>query len=60
MHDQRIKEALKISGLNEFVNNLPQKLNTIVGERGSRLSGGQVQRIGIARAIYRNFSFVFR
>ena len=53
-HDQRIKEALKISDLEEFVNNLPQKLNTIVGERGSRLSGGQVQRIGIARAIYRN------
>ena len=54
LHDQRIKEALKISDLGEFVNNLPKKLHTIVGERGSRLSGGQVQRIGIARAIYRN------
>ena len=54
LHDQRIKEALKISDLDEFVNNLPQKLDTIVGERGSRLSGGQVQRIGIARAIYKN------
>lgn len=53
-HDQRIKDALKFSNLDELVNNLPEKLKTIVGERGSRLSGGQVQRIGIARAIYRN------
>ena len=58
LHDQKIKEALKISILDEFVKNLPQKLETIVGERGSRLSGGQVQRIGIARAIYKNPSLL--
>lgn len=58
LHDQKIKEALKISILDEFVKNLPKKLETIVGERGSRLSGGQVQRIGIARAIYRNPSLL--
>ncbi len=58
LHDEKIKEALKISNLEEFVYSLPKKLNTIVGERGSRMSGGQVQRIGIARAIYRNPSLL--
>ena len=57
-HELRINEAIEISNLNEFVGDLPKKLNTIVGERGTRLSGGQVQRIGIARAIYRNPSLL--
>ena len=35
-----------------FVNNLQNGLDTIVGERGSRISGGQLQRVGIARALY--------
>ncbi|MFM7819597.1 MAG: ABC transporter ATP-binding protein, partial [Actinomycetota bacterium] len=47
-----LERALKSAQLWEFVESLPQKANTIVGERGIRVSGGQRQRIGIARALY--------
>ena len=47
-----LERALKSAQLWEFVEGLPQKANTIVGERGIRVSGGQRQRIGIARALY--------
>lgn len=46
--------ALRSAQLDDFVQSLPEKLDTIVGERGVRLSGGQRQRIGIARAMYRD------
>lgn len=52
--DQRIWEVLKESQLEEFVNNLPDGLDTTIGERGVRISGGQRQRLGIARALYHN------
>ena len=48
----RFKEAIKISNLSEFVNGLPNKEDTIIGDKGSKISNGQRQRIGIARAIY--------
>ena len=41
-----------ISKLDDFVKGLPNKENEIVGEKGIRISGGQIQRIGIARALY--------
>ncbi len=50
--EERVWEALKEAQLDEFVRNLPEGLNTGIGERGIRLSGGQRQRIGIARALY--------
>ena len=50
--EDRIWEVLKEAQLDEFVRNLPEGLDTGIGERGIRLSGGQRQRIGIARALY--------
>ena len=52
--EERIRKALKEAQLDEFVNSLPEGLNTVIGDRGVKLSGGQRQRIGIARALYRN------
>lgn len=50
--EERVWRALKDAQLDEFVLALPEGLDTNVGERGIRLSGGQCQRIGIARALY--------
>ncbi|MCR9191732.1 MAG: ABC transporter ATP-binding protein/permease [Gammaproteobacteria bacterium] len=49
---QAVQRAIKTAQLETFVNELPQGLDTFVGEHGLRLSGGQRQRIGIARALY--------
>jgi len=47
----QIAEACRIARVNEFADRFPQKLDTVVGERGIKLSGGQRQRVSIARAI---------
>ena len=49
-----VRSAVKFAQLDEHISNLQNGLNTYVGEHGVRLSGGQLQRIGIARALYHN------
>ncbi len=53
-----LNEIIKKCQLNEFINSLPNGINSKVGELGNRLSGGQKQRIGIARSLYRNSSLL--
>lgn len=50
--EERIRHAIKMAHLEELIKELPNGLETCVGERGVQLSGGQRQRIGIARALY--------
>lgn len=54
IENKKIINAAKLAELDEYISDLPDKYNTHVGERGIRLSGGQIQRIGIARALYNN------
>jgi len=49
-----VNRAVEISELTNFVETLPHGLDTLVGERGTKISGGQRQRLGIARALYTN------
>ena len=49
-----VQQAVEKASLSQFLDSLPNGLETIVGEKGIRLSGGQQQRIGIARALYRD------
>ena len=52
--NEKIRSAIEAAQLKEFIETLPEGLDTVIGERGVRLSGGQRQRIGIARALYNN------
>jgi len=51
-HEKYVREALKLSNLEDYVQSLPEGLFTQVGDRGHKLSGGQRQRLGIARALF--------
>ena len=52
--DKEIEEIAMLSGVSKFADELPEKLDTVVGESGVKLSGGQRQRIAIARALIKN------
>ena len=52
--DTEVREAAKTASIDNFINQLPDKYDTIIGEKGIKLSGGQRQRVAIARAVLRN------
>lgn len=55
----RLDRAIDMADLREFIDSLPQGIDTPAGECGNRLSGGQRQRIGIARALYKEAEVLF-
>lgn len=51
---EEIEQAAKLANIHDFIEQLPQQYETIVGERGLKLSGGEKQRVAIARAVLKN------
>ena len=56
--DDEVYNVAKLSFCNEFINNLPNKFDTLIGENGTRLSGGEKQRLSIARAMLKKSSII--
>ena len=56
--DEEVKNAAKLSFSEEFINSLPSKYNTLIGENGIRLSGGEKQRLSIARAFLKDSKII--
>ena len=56
---EEIINAAKIAGIHDFIESIPNKYETIVGERGLKLSGGEKQRVAIARTVLKNPSIYF-
>ena len=58
INEEQVKKVLKLAHLNEWVAELDNGINTKIGERGVKISGGELQRIGIARALYANSDII--
>ena len=56
--ENEIREAAKLSYCDEFIETLPNKYDTLIGENGVRLSGGEKQRLSIARAILKKSKII--
>ena len=56
--NEQIQEAAKLSHSSDFIDSLPSKYNTLIGENGIRLSGGEKQRLSIARAILKKSKII--
>ena len=56
---ERIDQVIELADLAEFVSSLPDGIYSRIGEQGSKISGGQRQRLGIARALYKNSDILF-
>ena len=56
---QKLHEAISLANLGDFIKTLPSGVNTFVGNDGIKISGGERQRIAIARAIYKSSDIIF-
>ena len=54
LEDCGVREAARMADIHDFIENLPQGYDTVVGERGLKLSGGEKQRVSIARVLLKN------
>lgn len=56
--EKKVIKCIQLSQLENFINELEYGIETLIGEDGTRLSGGQLQRLAIARALYKNFNIL--
>lgn len=59
INNEVLQEAIDAANINDYINGLPQGVNTVIGAMGSGMSGGQKQRLLIARAIYKQPEYIF-
>lgn len=57
--EERFAQALEVAHVTDFMHKLPQGVDTLIGEKGVKLSGGEKQRLGIARAIFKQPDILF-
>ncbi len=58
INNENLEQAIRLSHCDEFLNKLPEKTNTLFGKDGFKLSGGQIQRVNIARSLYKKFELL--